>query len=186
MLKPALFLDRDGVVIDYIPYLSKPEQIKIPDGAGEALKQWQDAGYRLILITNQSGVERGYFTLNELEAVHRRIINEYQKFGVDFHDILTCPHHPSKGCQCRKPSPYLILEASKKYRISIYQSFLIGDSASDLECAIRSGCQPVLLLTGRGKYTVQQIDNYPVKIPVYNKLSQTVELLSKIRTEVES
>jgi D-glycero-D-manno-heptose 1,7-bisphosphate phosphatase len=173
----ALFLDRDGVIIDYIPYLSKPEQVRIPKGAGQALKQWQDAGYLLILLTNQSGVGRGYFTLDDLEAVHTRISQEYQKFEVNFCDILICPHHPSQACPCRKPSPYLLLEAAKKYRLAISQSFFIGDAPSDLECAIKAGCQPVLLLTGRGRTTVQHLEKYPVKIPIYNDLSETVELI---------
>jgi D-glycero-D-manno-heptose 1,7-bisphosphate phosphatase len=175
----ALFLDRDGVIIDYIPYLSQPEQVRIPEGAGLTLKQWQEAGYLLILFTNQSGVGRGYFSLDDVEAVHAELLREYQKFGVYFHDILICPHHPSEGCQCRKPSPFLLLEASKKYGIDIRQSFFIGDAPSDLECAIKAGCQPVLLLTGRGKSTVNQIEQYPIEIPIFNQLCETIELIQK-------
>lgn len=181
-MNKALFLDRDGVIIDYIPYLSQPEQVKIPQSAGSTLKQWQDAGYLLILYTNQSGVGRGYFSLEDVEAVHRRVFHEYQKFGVFFHDVLLCPHHPSENCQCRKPSPYLLLEASRKYDIDIAQSFFIGDAPSDLECAIKAGCQPVLLLTGRGKSTVKQIDKYSTKIAVFNQLYETLELIKNHKT----
>ncbi len=175
----ALLLDRDGVIINYIPYLSKPEQVRLPTGAGLALKKWQDAGYLLISITNQSGIGRGYFTWDDLEAIHTRIRHEYQEFGVNFCDILICPHHPAQACLCRKPSPYLLLEAAKKYNLSLAQSFFIGDAPSDLECAIQAGCQPVLVLTGRGRSTVQDIEQYPVTIPVYNDLSETVELIDR-------
>ena len=99
----ALFLDRDGVVIEYIPYLNRPEQVKVPVGAGEALRQWQTAGYHLIVITNQSGVGRGYYTLEEVEAVHQRVCEAYDEYGVTFDDIFLCPHHPEEGCDCRKP-----------------------------------------------------------------------------------
>lgn len=181
----ALFLDRDGVVIDYIPYLSRPEQVSIPAGAGQALKQWQDAGYLLIIITNQSGLARGYFTWDDLTAIHGRMIEEYRQLGVHFHDLALCPHHPDDGCQCRKPSPYLLRAAAHQYGIDLAGSFFIGDAPSDLECALGAGCQPVLLLTGRGKSTVQEIEKYPVKIPVYHRLEETVELLSKIPVELE-
>ena len=93
-LQKALFLDRDGVVIKYVPYLSKVEQVEFPLGAGEALKLWQDAGYLLILITNQAGVGRGYYTLGDVEKVHNYMIEEYGKFGVTFTEICICPHQP--------------------------------------------------------------------------------------------
>jgi D-glycero-D-manno-heptose 1,7-bisphosphate phosphatase len=181
----ALFLDRDGVVIDYIPYLSKPEQVSIPAGAAAALKHWQDAGYLLIIITNQSGIARGYFTENDLAAIHGRMVEEYRQLGVNFHDISICPHHPDQGCPCRKPSPYLLLAAARQYGIDLAGSFFIGDAPSDLECALAAGCQPVLLLTGRGKSTVQEIEKYAVKIPIYDQLEGTVELLSKNAFELE-
>ncbi len=175
--KKALFLDRDGVVINYVPYLSHPEQVTIPMGAGEALQQWQEAGYLLILITNQSGVSRGYFTLSDVDAIHERLRQAYHPFGVAFEDIFICPHHPQENCTCRKPSPQMILEAAKKYHIALERSFFIGDAPSDLDCAIQAGCQPVLLLTGRGKSTENAIANYPIQIPIFKELSDTVTLI---------
>jgi D-glycero-D-manno-heptose 1,7-bisphosphate phosphatase len=173
----ALFLDRDGVILEYIPYLSRVEQVKIPPQAGRALKQWQEAGYLLIIITNQAGVGRGYFSLEDVEAVHQALRQEYAQWGVNFTDIFLCPHHPESGCDCRKPSPKMIVEAAQKYQIALEQSFFIGDAPSDLECAINSGCQPVLVLTGRGQTTQEQIPQYTVKIPVYGELHETVELI---------
>jgi D-glycero-D-manno-heptose 1,7-bisphosphate phosphatase len=177
--KKALLLDRDGVIIEYIPYLSKPEQVKIPEDAGIALKKWQDAGYILTIFTNQSGVGRGYFTMNDVEAVHQRIFAEYAQFGVHFQKVLICPHQPQDNCDCRKPSPYLLKEYAQQSHINLAESFFIGDAPSDLECAIGSGCQPILLLTGRGKETVQNLSNYKVKITVFNNLKNTISLLKK-------
>ncbi len=176
-LKKALFLDRDGVVINYIPYLSKPEQVEIPAGAGQALKQWQDAGYLLIVITNQAGVGRGYFTLEDVEAVHHCIRQKYQPFGVKFEDFFLCPHHPDEDCQCRKPSPHLLQTAAQQYGIDLADSFFLGDAPSDIEAAIAAGCQPLLVLTGRGQETLAQLDQYKTPIPVFDQVRDTVNLL---------
>lgn len=173
----ALFLDRDGVIIEYTPYLSHPEQVKFPPGAGEALKKWQDAGYLPIVITNQSGVGRGYFTMSDVEAVHKHICQEYSSFGVHFQDILICPHHPSDNCKCRKPSPYLILEAAERHSVNVSQSFFIGDALSDIECGLQAGCNSVLLLTGRGVATAKMLSNYRAKIPIFNGLPETVQII---------
>lgn len=174
----ALFLDRDGVIIDYIPYLSKPEQIRIPDNAGMALKKWQDAGYILIIFTNQSGIARGYFTMDEVNAIHQHIYDQYAQFGVNFQDLLICPHQPKDNCKCRKPSPNLLLKCVQKYNINIAKSFFIGDAPSDIECAINSGCQPVLLLTGRGQETAKKINRYNVNIHIFKNLEDTLLLLN--------
>jgi len=173
----ALFLDRDGVTIDYIPYLSRPEQVSLPEGAGEALKIWQDEGYQLVIVTNQSGISRGYFSLEDVEEIHQRIVEEYRSFGVEFADILICPHQPSDNCQCRKPSPYLLLNYSEKENIDLSQSWFMGDAPSDIECAINAGCQPVLLLTGRGKETQEKLPNYKVSISIFENLSDTLDLV---------
>lgn len=176
-LHKALFLDRDGVVIDYVPYLSHPEQVRIPAGAGRSLKRWQDEGYDLILITNQSGIGRGYFGLEEVAAVHEQIRAVYRRFGVTFTDIFLCPHHPEDGCNCRKPSPQMLLEAASKHQISLADSYFLGDAPSDLEAALQAGCQPLLVLTGRGQTTLTLLDQYPCPIPVFNQISDTLSLL---------
>jgi len=176
-LKKALFLDRDGVVIDYIPYLSKPEQVRLPLGAGAALKQWQDAGYLLIVITNQSGVGYGYFSLADVAAVHQRLVEEYEQYGVKFAEIMVCPHHPQAACGCRKPSPRMLLSAAQKHRIALDQSYFLGDALSDLDCALNAGSHPLLVLTGLGQETREKLDRFPVKIPCFEQLGHTVVLL---------
>ncbi|BAP17633.1 D-glycero-alpha-D-manno-heptose-1,7-bisphosphate 7-phosphatase [cyanobacterium endosymbiont of Epithemia turgida] len=174
----ALFLDRDGVIVNYVPYLSKPEQVKLPSGAGEALRQWQDAGYLLIIITNQAGVGRGYYSLQDVEKVHCYIQQQYSYFGVFFTDIFVCPHRPDDKCFCRKPSPEMLINASNKHHIVLSQSFFIGDAFSDLEAAIRANCKPILVLTGRGLETVKKLAQYPIQIKVFKELFETVKLIN--------
>lgn len=177
-MKKALFLDRDGVIIDYIPYLSKPEQVNLPSGAGLALKAWRSAGYELVIFTNQSGVSRGYFTLEDVKAIHQRIKQEYSQYGVKFAEILICPHQPVDNCTCRKPSPQLILEYAEQQKIDLRRSWFIGDAPSDIECATNAGCKPVLVLTGRGKETLNHLEEYSQKIPVYSTLEETTQLIN--------
>lgn len=174
--RKALFLDRDGVAIDYIPYLNKPEQVAIPNGAGEALQQWQQAGYLLIIATNQSGVGRGYFSLVDVEAVHERMRAEYASFGVSFTDILVCPHHPDIGCDCRKPSPQMLYLAAQKHGIDLAQSYFLGDTLGDLYCALRAGCQPLLVLTGLGRETYARLSELPESIPYFERVADTVSI----------
>ena len=175
--KKALFLDRDGVVIKYIPYLFKLEQVELPFGAGEALKQWQDAGYLLILITNQAGVGRGYYDLKHVTSVHNYICKEYKKYGVKFYDIFMCPHHPDNKCSCRKPSPQMLIDASIKHNIVLSESFFIGDSLSDVESALNANCRPVLLLTGKGQNSLKRMIKYPHKIEIFETLKETVKII---------
>lgn len=178
-MNKALFLDRDGVIIDYIPYLSQPQQISIPQGADVALRMWQAQGYLLIMITNQSGIGRGYFTFQDVKNVHTCLLKQYQDLGVHFTDIYLCPHHPAEQCICRKPSPYMVQQACQKYGIEICHSFFFGDAPSDIECAVKSGCQPVLILTGRGHETAEIMSEQLIfhQIPIFPNLLSTTRLL---------
>lgn len=181
-LNKALFLDRDGVIINYIPYLGKPEQVQLPSGAAQALFHWQKAGYLLIVITNQAGIGRGYFDHKDVEKVHSKIEEEYGKQGIKFTDIFLCPHHPEDECDCRKPSPSMLLAAANQYDISLEDSYFVGDAPSDIGAAILAGCQPVLVLTGRGQETLEQLDRFVDElgqpIPVFADLGETVGLLA--------
>ncbi|BFM40452.1 HAD family hydrolase [Synechocystis sp. LKSZ1] len=173
----ALFLDRDGVVINYIPYLGRPHQVQIPRDAGPALKQWQEAGYLLIIITNQAGIGRGYFSVSDVQAIHHRLAELYRPFGVEFTDIFLCPHHPEDACDCRKPSPQMLFEAAEQYDIDLGQSYFLGDAPSDLHAAIQAGCQPLLVRTGRGQETEAKLAQFSQAIPVFDQVSDTVCLL---------
>ncbi|MEA5567841.1 HAD family hydrolase [Anabaena sp. UHCC 0399] len=173
----ALFLDRDGVLIDYIPYLSHPDQVKLPLGAGEIFKKWQESGYLLIVITNQSGIGRGYFTANDVELVHSKMCQEYERLGVYFQEIFICPHQPSDNCKCRKPSSYMLLQASEKYSIELSQSYFIGDAISDVECAINAGCNPIFLLTNRTLADAKNLSHTQASVQIVNELIETTKLI---------
>ncbi|WP_199335734.1 HAD-IIIA family hydrolase [Nostoc sp. FACHB-110] len=175
--RKALFLDRDGVLIEYIPYLSHPHQVALPLGAAETFKQWQDAGYLLIVITNQSGIARGYFTANDVDAVHTKMRQAYASFGVYFQDIFICSHQPSDNCGCRKPSPYMLKEAAKKYSLNLRECFFIGDAVSDMECAVNAGCNPIFLLTNRTLAEASTLAQKHSALRMINQLSETINFI---------
>jgi D-glycero-D-manno-heptose 1,7-bisphosphate phosphatase len=136
----AAFLDRDGVInIDY-GYVGKKEDFKFKDGIFELLELLQEMGYELFIVTNQSGIARGYYTKEEFFKLMDWMINEIKKRGVFIKDYAFCPHHPdfSGECECRKPKPGMILDLAKKYQISLEDSILIGDNISDIEAAKRA------------------------------------------------
>lgn len=130
----AVFLDRDGTInIDY-GYVYKPEDLTLLPGVVEALRTLQKEGYLLIVITNQSGVGRGYFTLEEVNRFNNLLQRTLKEQGVTITDFFTCTHAPEERCNCRKPSPLMVNEAIRKYDINPSQSYMLGDKKSDVEC----------------------------------------------------
>lgn len=147
---PALFLDRDGVVIVDRDYLSDPEGVELVPGAAAAMVRAAAAGYLLIGLSNQSGVGRGRFGLAELEAVMERVDLELLRHGVALDAMYYCPHAPEDQCRCRKPGPGLLEEAAASFRWDTSRSWVIGDKASDVELGRRHGLGAVLVGTGYG------------------------------------
>ncbi|AGA34340.1 D-glycero-D-manno-heptose 1,7-bisphosphate phosphatase [Thioalkalivibrio nitratireducens DSM 14787] len=147
----ALFLDRDGTLMVDVGYPSLPEQVELLPGAAEALAALREAGYRLSIISNQSGVGRGYFDAAAVEAVHQRLLDLLAVHGVPIDDAEYCLHAPEDGCDCRKPSPLMIRRSADRLGVDPAQSFMIGDKASDIEAGRRAGCRTILLdPTGAG------------------------------------
>lgn len=138
-MNKAVFLDRDGTLNVDFGYVHRPEDLVFLPGAVEALRMFRQAGFLLIVVTNQSGIARGYYTLQQAEDFHREMLRQLRREGVELTDILLCPHGPQDGCRCRKPSPFLVLEALKKYDIDPARSYMLGDKESDIECGRRSG-----------------------------------------------
>lgn len=148
---PAVFLDRDGTLIEERHYLSRPEQVALLPGAGAALRQLRDAGYKLFLVTNQSGVGRGYFTLADVEAVHGRLRELLAPAGVWFERIYIAPERPDQPSRYRKPSPQALLDARDEFDLDLARSFMIGDKDLDLDCGWNAGVrQSLLVRTGYG------------------------------------
>jgi D-glycero-D-manno-heptose 1,7-bisphosphate phosphatase len=147
----AVFLDRDGTLIVEKNYLSKPEDVAVFPGAGPALMKLQDAGFRLFIVSNQSGVGRGYFTLADLEKVNRHLCNELARDGVRFEKIYFAPEAPDQPSRGRKPSPQFLFDARDEFKLDLSQSYVVGDKLSDLEAGWNGGVKKSLLVrTGYG------------------------------------
>jgi D-glycero-D-manno-heptose 1,7-bisphosphate phosphatase len=144
-VRRALFLDRDGTVIVHIPYLADAEDVALLPGAGEALARFTAADYLLVLITNQSGVGRGYFSETQLAAQHERLRELLAPYAVAFAALHYCPHRPDDGCTCRKPLPGMIQTAASELGINCGESWMVGDRESDIGAGVAAGCRTVLL-----------------------------------------
>ncbi len=147
----AVFLDRDGTIIEEKHYLHRPEEVVIFPGAPEGLKRLQTAGFRLIVVSNQSGVGRGYFTLAELESVHRHLCEELGRDGVKLDQIYFAPEAPDQPSRGRKPSPACLFDARDQFGLDLAESYMVGDKMLDLECGWNAGVKQCLLVrTGYG------------------------------------
>jgi len=148
---PAVFLDRDGTLIEERHYLSRPEQVVVFPGAGAALRRLAEAGFKLFLVTNQSGVGRGYFTLADVEAVHAHLRKLLAPAGVEFERIYIAPERPEQPSRYRKPSPQALFDARDECGVELAQSYVVGDKTLDLECGWNAGVkQSLLVRTGYG------------------------------------
>jgi histidinol-phosphate phosphatase family protein len=145
MPKPYLFLDRDDTLIYDVPYLSDPNLIRFTPGACEALRTLSRAGYRLALVTNQSGIARGYFTMEQLEAVHRRLRTLLQWEAVSLDGIFLCPHGPQDDCPCRKPKVGMLLQACQELDVDRARSVMVGDKSADIQMGRNFGLRTVQL-----------------------------------------
>lgn len=173
-----VILDRDGVINrdsdDYIRTVQ--EWVPIP-GSIEAIANLSRAGYTIAIATNQSGLARGYFTLDVLTAIHKSLCKLVEGHGGRIAGIFYCPHLPDAGCACRKPATGLLEAIEKALGVSARNAFFIGDSLKDLQAARAYGCQPVLVETGKGRQTLATLHSpnpgleWPLTIPVYSDLA---------------
>jgi D-glycero-D-manno-heptose 1,7-bisphosphate phosphatase len=150
MARRFVMLDRDGTVIKECHYLSDPAQVELLPGVGEGLRQLQEMGLGLVLLTNQSGIHRGYFGWEEVERVHQVLRALLEAEGVELEGIFVCPHRPEEACGCRKPEPGLAHQAAQELEFDPKAGFLIGDKACDIDVGKRVGAQTFLVRTGYG------------------------------------
>lgn len=141
----AVFLDRDGTIARNVPYCSRPEDLELLPGVGEGIRLLNESGFVVVIITNQSGIARGYFTEETLAKIHQKMKDDLAKCGAHIDAIYYCPHHPNDGCDCRKPKPALAFQAAKEHHIDLTQSFFIGDKLQDIEAGHLAGCKAVLI-----------------------------------------
>ena len=147
----AVFLDRDGTLIAERNYLSKVEEVSVFPGAVAALKRLQDAGFKLFIVSNQSGVGRGYFTLADVDRVNRHISDIFENGGVRFQKIYVAPEAPDQPSRGRKPSPQFLFDARDEFNLDLARSYVIGDKLIDLECGWNAGVKKsILVRTGYG------------------------------------
>lgn len=157
--KPAVFLDRDGTLVEEVDYLVSPERLQLIPGAVAALRRLNEAGIPVVLVTNQSMVARGMASEGQLAAIHERLSSLLQDEGAHLDGIYSCPHHPDIGeppyrgvCACRKPAPGLLLQAARDLNLDLATSVMIGDSLRDLEAGEAAGCRQLILVrTGHGR-----------------------------------
>jgi len=174
-----VILDRDGVINqDSTSYIKSPEEWKPIPGSLEAIALLNQAGYRVVVATNQSGIGRGLFDMATLNAIHDKMHRALGAVGGRVDGIFYCPHAHDAGCSCRKPKPGLLEEISRRFGSSLEGVPFIGDSLRDIEAALAVGAQPLLVLTGKGKKTRKE-GGYPEQTPVHDNLAEAVQTLLK-------
>ena len=150
-MKPAVFLDRDGVLIEERNYLHRVEDVAFLPGMAAALKRLADAGFKLFIVSNQSGVGRGYFTLADVERVNEHLRRELARAGVRLEKIYIAPEAPDQPSRGRKPSPQFLFDARDEFNLNLAESFMVGDKLIDLECGWNAGVKKsILVRTGYG------------------------------------
>jgi len=151
-MQRAVFLDRDGTLIVEKNYLHRPEDVELFPGAGAALKKLCDAGFKLVMVTNQSGIGRGYYTLADAERVNKHVCNLLAAEGARFEKCYIAPEAPDQPSRGRKPSPQFLFDARDEFGFNLAESFMVGDKLIDLECGWNAGVKKsILVRTGYGK-----------------------------------
>jgi len=172
----AVFLDRDGTIIAEKNYLSRPEDVAILPGAPVALRRLSDAGFKLFIVSNQSGIGRGYFTLADVENVNQHLSRQLARAGVWFEKIYIAPEAPGQPGRGRKPSPQLLFDARDEFGLDLKQSYLIGDKLADLECGWNAGVKKsILVRTGYGAELERESPERISRAVVVDDLAQAAE-----------
>jgi len=181
-LSRAVFLDRDGTINVEKDYLSRVEDFVFIPGAPQAIRALKEAGFLVIVVTNQSGVARGYYGAAEVERLHNHIQTTLAGYGTTIDAYYYCPHHPLEGvgqyrvdCDCRKGRPGMLLRAAREHDIDLTRSYMIGDKAADAEAGQAAGCTPILVLTGYGSET--QRNPLCASIPFFADLKEAAQAI---------
>jgi D-glycero-D-manno-heptose 1,7-bisphosphate phosphatase len=156
--RPAVFLDRDGTLIEEVGYVNHVSRVRLLAGAAEAVRRLRAAGWAVVVVTNQAGVARGYLSPELVEATHAELARQLAAHGTRLDGIYVCPHHPTEGlgplrveCDCRKPRPGLIQRAAAELDLDLVRAAVVGDKPSDVAAAAAVGARGVLVLTGLGR-----------------------------------
>ncbi len=179
--KKAVFLDRDGTINVEKGYVHRAEDFEFIPGAPQAIGMLRDAGFLVIVVTNQSGVARGYYSLEDVHRLHGHMDSELAAYGTVVDAYCICPHHPmgevgefAKVCDCRKPLPGMLLEAAAKFSIDLGSSYMVGDKLTDVEAALAAGCRPVFVTTG---YGADEAAAAPANVPRFGSLLEAARAI---------
>ncbi|MDR3243788.1 MAG: HAD family hydrolase [Elusimicrobiota bacterium] len=177
---PCVFLDRDGTIIHDRNYLSSPEQVKLYSFSAKAVQKMQKAGFKVIIITNQSGISRGKFSEKELSLIHKRFISLLKEQGTKIDGLYYCPHIDSDNCLCRKPKIGMFLQAAKEHNIDLKNSYMIGDSVRDYISGVKMGGKGIFVLSGHGKKQKEFIKGQKIKPhAILNNIMQAANMIVK-------
>ncbi len=147
---PAIFLDRDGTIIEDKGYINKPVDVAFLPQSFKALEILQEH-FLIFIITNQSGISKGIITENEVKEVNNHIVEKLKEKGIAVFDVFCCPHKTEDHCECKKPNPHFVFKAAQLYNLDLTKSYIIGDHPSDAQCGINAGITPIHVLTGHGE-----------------------------------
>jgi D-glycero-D-manno-heptose 1,7-bisphosphate phosphatase len=179
--RAAVFLDRDGVINENLDgsYVHVWDDFRFLPGAVASIAALNRAGYPVVVITNQSGIGRGYMTEAALQEIHARMIAEVQAGGGHIDAVLYCPHAPQVGCDCRKPQPGMLHRAAADLGLALTQSYFVGDHLTDVQAGLAAGCRSILVLSGRGPSVRAQLaaDARYADVPVVDDLPAAVQLI---------
>lgn len=172
-----IILDRDGVInYDSDDYIKTPEEWRPLPGSLEAITKLNRAGYHVVVLTNQAGIARGYFTLATLQKIHQKLLQSVEAAGGNIDKIYFCPHGNEDQCDCRKPKPGMFKQIENDFKISLKEVYYIGDKYSDLQAAIAAGCKFILVKTGYGKRVLEK----------YPELSKTVTIADNLAAAISN
>jgi D-glycero-D-manno-heptose 1,7-bisphosphate phosphatase len=181
-MKRAVFLDRDGTINVEKEYLHRAEEFVFISGALEAIRLLNESGFLVIVVTNQSGVGRGFYDEEAVHRLHRYMNGELARRGASVDAYYLCPHHPLHGigdyrreCGCRKPLPGMLLEAARDFTIDLAVSYIVGDKLADVEAGRAAGCRPLLVRTGYGEAESSRL---PAGVPVYDDILEAVRAIA--------
>lgn len=178
MLRPAIFLDRDGTIIEEKNYLDDPDEVTLLEGAAQGLRALGGHSLPLVVVSNQSGVGRGYFSIGQAQAVQDRLKEMLAREGVTIAGWYMCPHDPSANCSCRKPLPGMIDAAARELSLNPSKSFMIGDKRCDIDLAAAVGATGILVTTGYGAMEADYAQS--IGAPVCGNLVEAGEIVTRL------
>lgn len=181
-----IILDRDGVINhDSADYIKSADEWIAIDGSIDAIARLYKAGFTVVVATNQAGLAKGKFDLDDLEAMHEKLTGLVEEQGAELGAIFYCPHHPDDNCKCRKPMPGMIDAIEAEFNISAEGFYFVGDSLRDLQAAVTKGCKPVLVKTGNGEKTLAQLADVSLQTDAPHLTDDQVHVFDNLASVVD-